>query len=356
MERQVRIRRTAVEPAPEAPQTQPSPAEGVLDLQRSFGNRAVANLLSRNGPGTQAKSPTDEFNDAVKANNFEAAALALDKLTNTEIQALLKPMSYGDLGKLDAAAVKLQKAATPLSDKVHRNIVFRLNPGPAKVPKHPDQAKSTKPGDEKVSETEFGGEVSVHTDVEMELGGGTKMGEVFQLEYKGKDADKTRWLQFIWREIEVHPATGPPKFLDDTVGPPTGNQYKLTTDTKAPNWNTDAAKTAASPFYEDSGVNNRTDDATTIFDAPGAYVSLVTPQFDAPVSASKVISRAHFATYLVRGMELLEKIEIDVQWEYTSKVTPPRTFNVTRRGLVSKLDPGQKERLTAQFPQFAYLP
>jgi hypothetical protein len=355
MQRRARIPRTEAEPVPDAPQRRASPAEAVLALQRSFGNRAVANMLSRNGPETKAKTPTDEFNDAVKAGNWDAAALALDKLTNTEIQALLKPMSNSDLGKLDTAALKLPKATPPLSDRVLRNVVFRLKPGPAKVPKHPDEATVEKAGDEKYKGKVSGGAVSVHTDVEIDTTDG-KMDEAFELEYKGKEAGKTRWLQFIWREIEVHPPKGAPTYLGDTVGPATGNQYKLTTNNKNPNWNTDAAKDAASPFYEDSGINNRTEHGTTMFDAPGAYAYLVKPQFDPPVSATKVISRAHFATYLVRDMEILEKIEIDVQWEFTSKTAPPRTFNVTQRGPVAALDPGQKERLAAQFPKFAYLP
>jgi hypothetical protein len=356
MQERVRIRREDAEPAREVRQQPSPPAEAILGLQRSAGNHAVANVLSRNGPETKAKTPTDEFKDAAKAADWDAAALALDKLTNTEIQALLKPMTATDLGKLDAAAVKLGKATPPLSDRVHRNVVFRLNPGPAKVPKHPDQATINKPGDEKYKGKVPGGSVSVHTDVEIDPGDGSKMGEAFELEYKGKEAGKTRWLQFIWREIEVHPPKGDPTYLTDTVGPATGNQYKLTADKKKPNWNTDAAKDAASPFYEDSGINNRTENGTTMFDAPGSYAHLVKPQFDAPVSATKVISRAHFATYLVRDMEILEKIEIDVQWEFTSKVTPPRTHSVTQRGPVAALDGGQKERLTAQFPKFAYLP
>jgi hypothetical protein len=356
MQERIRIRRQEAEAAAAQARQPAPPAEAVLRLQRSLGNRAVANMLARDPPKTKTKTPTEEFNDAVKAADWDAAALALDKLTNTEIQALLKPMSNPDLGKLDAGALKLPKLTPPLSDRVHRNVVFRLNPGPAKVPKHPDEGTVKKAGDEKYKGAVAGGDVSVHTDVEIDPGDGSKMGEVFELEYKGKDAGKTRWLQFISREIEVHPKTGSPTFLGDTVGPPTGNQYKLTTDKTKPNWNTDAAKTAASPFYEDSGINNRTDDATTMFDAPGSYANLVTPQFDAPVSATKVISRAHFATYLVRDMELLEKIEIDVEWEFTSKTAPPRKFNVTRRGPAAALDPGQKERLTAQFPKFAYLP
>ena len=177
-----------------------------------------------------------------------------------------------------------------------------------------------------------------------------------RLGYKGKDAGKTRWLQFISREIEVHPKTGKPTFIDATVGPPTGNQYKLTTDATKRVWNTDAAKTAASPFYEDSGVNNRTQDATTMFDAPGSYSQLVNPQFAAPVEAKKVISRAIFVTYLVRDMSILEKVEISVTWEFVKAEEPPRTFNVAVRGPVAALDAAHRERLAAQFPAFNYLP
>jgi hypothetical protein len=259
-----------------------------------------------------------------------------------------------------AEVTSIAAAAKPLADKksklVYRLARFVLNdPGAAAV--HAAQVTVSTEGKLRASAKVRGGKIKVRTGGKTKnLGSGLESQERFWLSYEGTDAPRTRWLQFIWREIEVHPPKGDPTYLGDTVGPATGNQYKLTTDKKKPNWNTDAAKDAASPFYEDSGINNRTENGTTMFDAPGSYAHLVNPQFDAPVSATKVISRAHFATYLVRDMEILEKIEIDVQWEFTSKTAPPRTFNVTQRGPVAAMDPGQKERLTAQFPKFAYLP
>ena len=93
-----------------------------------------------------------------------------------------------------------------------------------------------------------------------------------------------------------------------------------------------------------------------MFDAPGSYANLVTPQFDPPVSATKVISRAHFATYLVRDMEILEKVEITVEWEFTSKTAPPRKFNVAAPAVRSPRSIPGRSRLVAQFPKFAYLP
>jgi hypothetical protein len=359
-------RRTRIRPtrddvaAPETVASPTPPAEAVLSLQRAHGNRAVTQMLARNGrgPGTvpQVKPAADRFQDALKASDWSTAAVTLDELPDKDIQALLKPLSNAQLTGLENAAKLLPVLMWWLDDRVHRNVVFRLNPGPATVPAHPDRAPIKSPGDEKYAGKAGGGKVSVHTDVELTAPDGSGSKEWFSLGYEGKDAGKTRWLQFIWREMEVHPKTGTTFCLDDTIEAAGGAQYKLTKNRKQPNWNTDAAKNAASPFYEDSGVNNRTADATTMFDHPGSGVALVVTQFDAPVEATKVISRAHFATYLVRDMEILEKIEIDVEWEFTSKTAPPRTYHVAAKGPVGALDPAQKERLEAQFPKFAYLP
>ena len=334
-----------------------APADAVLALQQAHGNRAVRQMLARDDTVTETPKPAkDRFADAVKAEDWRAAAKALDELPDAEIQTLLKPLNGEQLDKLQSAAMSLPLTVPGFTDRVFRNVVFRLRPSPANIPKHPDQAKITDAGDEAGKAAVTGGQVSVHTDVEMELGSGRKVPQTFQLGYKGKDAGQTRWLQFISREIEVHPKTGKPTFIDATVGPPTGNQYKLTTDPTKRVWNTDAAKAAASPFYEDSGINNRTEDATTMFDAPSSAQALVNPQFAAPTEATKVISRAIFVTYLVRDMEIVEKVEISVTWEFVKPEEPPRSFHVAIRGPVAALDPAHRERLAAQFPAFNYLP
>ena len=155
-----------------------------------------------------------------------------------------------------------------------------------------------------------GGDVSVHTDVEMELGDGRKIPQTFSLGYKGKDAGKTRWLQFISREIEVHPKTGKPTFIDATVGPPTGNQYKLTTDTKALEHRRgqDRGEPVLRGLRRQQPHAGRHDDVRRA----GVLLAARNPQFAAPVEAKKVISRAIFVTYLVRDMSILEKVEISV--------------------------------------------
>ena len=199
--------------------------------------------------------------------------------------------------------------------------------------------------------------MEVHTDVELEKQRGDRGKEWFSIGYKGADAGKTRWLQFVWREIEVHPARGDPFWLPGTLQTAGGNEYDLTQDPRRPLWNTDALKGAPTPFYEDSGGDNRTADSTTIFDRPDPGVEFARKQFDPPVSAKRVFSRAHFHTYLVRGMELVERVEIDVVWTFTSKSVPPRKFpRVTAQARANALEAGQKVRLETQFPTFAYLP
>ena len=358
MPHRTRIRRRRVDEHDETEDVRAvaTPADAVLALQRAHGNRAVQQILARNGTLPVIKPPKDRFADAVKADDWAAAVSALDELPDAEIQTLLKPLSNEQLGKLGGAAAHYVQVAPWLTDRVLRNVTFRMRPGPATIPAHDDQATITVPGKEEYAGTVDGGDVSVHTGVEVEGGGGKKFGEAFSLGYKGKNAGQTRWLQFISREIEVHPKTGKPKFLDDLVGPPTGNQYKLTTDPAKRVWNTDAAKAAASPFYEDSGGNNRSEEATTMFDIPSSYMRLVTPQFGMPTQATKVVSRARFVTYLIRDMEILEKVEIDVEWEFTKAEEPPRSFHVAARGKVGSLDPAHRERLAAQFPAFSYLP
>jgi hypothetical protein len=80
----------------------------------------------------------------------------------------------------------------------------------------------------------------------------------------------------------------------------------------------------------------------------------VKDQFDA--GATKVVSRAHFVTYLVREMDILHEVHIDVEWEFTSDKDVPRAQSVSKAGNATALDPDIRKRLLEQFPDFDYLP
>jgi hypothetical protein len=347
--RRVRVTPVVAEERAEPGPAPPAPADAVLALQRTLGNRAVGQMLARNGPTATAKSPKDAFQDAVKADDWTGAATAIKDLPDKEINDLIKGLTDAQLGKLGMAAWGLSLVPFMTGAyRLNRLVALKRNPPPATV--EGDEANVTKEGALKHSGKAGGGDVSVRTGAE--YSGGTYK-EGFSVGYKGAEAAKTRWLQFIWREIIVDHPTKKTFRLADEIGT-TGGRYKLTTDPKKPSYNTDTDPATGSPFYEAGGTNVRTADATTIYDAPGAANAFVDAQLDD--GATKVTSRAHFTTYLVRDVDVLYKVEIDVEWVFTSKTTPPRKNTVQSAGSATALDPEQRKRLISQFPKVTYLP
>lgn len=193
-----------------------------------------------------------------------------------------------------------------------------------------------------------GGDVSVRTDVQLDAAGPK---EGFSIGYKGGLAADSAWLQFIWREIEVeHPVKG--GYRVDRPITTSGGSYRLTTDPSAPNYNTDSNK-PDDPFYEAGFMADRTADSTTMFDLPGAANAMV--QAELAGGATKVTSRAHFNTYLIRDNRAIYHVGLDVEWVFTSPAAPPRTQTVRAAGKVTGLPEGMRKRLIDQRPRFAYI-
>lgn len=356
MRGEVRIRmRPEGEPEPIARQPDAGPAPGpagdLIALQRAAGNQAVARaMLLRNGDGgTATKTLAEEFDEAVKASQWSRAVTCLNRMGDAEIQAALKPVAADALDKLDAAAL----LAYPTADhKVRRHLVARRNPPPAG--KEHTWADINDEGKVGYTAKVGSGTVEARTGVKYEdAGGGTKYDDGFSFGYKGADAGKMRWLQFIWREIVVeHPKKGT-FALGDKIKT-SGGEYELTTDPAKPSFNTDAGKDT--PFYDDAGHSNRTADGVSMFDMPSAAMSFVEAQFKGAEKATKVISRAHFTTYLVKEMEVLQRIATDVEWTFVSEAEPPRVVKIASGATASAIDPEQRKVLVKQHPKFAYLP
>jgi hypothetical protein len=107
------------EPAQPAPARPPAatPAERVLELQRTAGNAAIARaLVQRNGAGVTAKTPEQECDDAVKAEDWARVAQLLTDnrpgifgwfasfLWTPWVQAKLAALTPDQLRYLDDAA------------------------------------------------------------------------------------------------------------------------------------------------------------------------------------------------------------------------------------------------------------
>jgi hypothetical protein len=128
------------------------------------------------------------------------------------------------------------------------------------------------------------------------------------LEYKGSQADMTKWLQFAWFEMTAKI----PRVTDRAPFPGSlpsigGSPRPLTTDTANPQWIVDSSSTS-DPFYESSGgFANRSPRVITIFDRPGMLIERIVPtvfqQAKAKfgVEAESVTFAAHFDTYLIQN-------------------------------------------------------
>ena len=265
MHDRIRIPRTRMGERPRGGSVPRTAGDVLLNLQQSVGNRAVTDILARDDV---KKAPADTFRDAVKGKSWPAAAKALNEVPDGDVQALLKPLAAKELDLLDAASGKLKDLPLALRIRTHRHIVFLRRPAAAVAP-HDDDFKVTGAGKLEGKQKAGGGEVTVRTGVEGKVepedadDSGDRTDAV-SMSYSGPDAGKTRWLQFISREVVI-PATDKAKerWVPGTTGADSGRQYALTTDPDKRVWNTDTAADSGTPFYEESGINNRTADATT---------------------------------------------------------------------------------------------
>jgi hypothetical protein len=91
-----------------------------------------------------------------------------------------------------------------------------------------------------------------------------------------------------------------------------------------------------------------------MYDHPAPADAIVQAQFAG--GATSVVSRAHFNTYLVRDAQVLDRVSVNVEWNYTNATVPPRINSVPSNVAVGALDPGMRARLIAQYPKFDYIP
>ncbi len=204
------------------------------------------------------------------------------------------------------------------------------------------------------------GQVEIHTGQELERDGSPDGDNNFALTYTGKDAADSRWLQFIWREVigvDDKGASTPMKGSITT----TGGTYDLTDDGTAAkagtpaknNYNTDCPN-PSDPFYEAFGEGERTADSAKMIDLPGPMTPKVEAAFKG--GAKKVVSRAHFTTFLVQARKVTFKTKIDVLWDFKSKadaaLPPAGSHTVSESGAATELPKTIAERFHEQYPAF----
>ena len=299
------------------------PAQGggaALLLQRSAGNRAAAGVLSR-APQPPAKPPPKNAPGPGEAPAKKLAALLPGK--RDEVVTELAGATEAVRQEIDDAAVRLLSAAKSAKDRealvlLRRCIAFARH-RPTSPSRKPGPGVS-KGGDGSVAlEAKVdGGEIKVRTGVEAGLGRPT-----FSLTYSGDHADDCHWLQFIRREIvPQHAAASGGGMVDEApiagrVERAAGFSYNLSSAKDAPEWNTDTADKDTAFYEANTGAVKRGERELAMFDDPDPRENIlqdVLKAKGAPTPAHAV-SRAHFDTYLVRGMDVLFRVRLDLSWQ-----------------------------------------
>ena len=316
--------------------------------------------------------------DVKKDDLIDGAAPGTDLEYKAVVQRLQKAMKgwgtseeeiYGVLIPFNRDKTKLDKLKTTYETETGNKLeedlksemsgeelayaLFLLNAPPPKTTANAPGITAT--GTEDHKESVIGGEVTVRTG---DTYTGTTYTDLFSMGYEGGLASETRWLQFIWREIHVTDSAGKTTALTDTITSST-NTYDLTSNPSSPNYSVDAFS-SETPFYEDrdpasgkSGLSGRNADNTTIYDQPSGRTDIASREFGS--GATKVESKAHFHTFLVRDYQPMYQIDLTVSWDYTSAATPPRSQSVENTKEVKKLPGKMKKALEAQRPEFSYI-
>ncbi len=267
--------------------------------------------------------------DAAASTQLKAAYLAIAS------RALEGDMKAKLAGSKLAYALYLINAPPPAAPGGSSQIAFGSGTAPATPP----------PAVE-------GGTVGALTGVAYTTASGGTGSLSFGVTYTGALASESRWLQFIWRDIEVTDAKGAKRLLNDpvTIGSRT---YPLTTNAKAPDYSVDS-RSPSSPFYEAStSTARREPNLTAIGDAPTPIGSLVDREFKA--GAAAVTSRAHFEIYLIRDFRTLYHVGVDVEHVFRDAThhTTNRSIRVTET--TTALPGPLQTALVRDYPAFSYI-
>jgi hypothetical protein len=195
-----------------------------------------------------------------------------------------------------------------------------------------------------------GGTISALTKVDYTTPRGGSGSLSYAVTYTGGLASESRWLQFIWREMEITKG-GTKTKIDDPIQIG-ARSYKFTKQAP-PDYSVDS-RSPTDPFYEASTSSARREpNLTMIGDAPTPIQSRVDTAF--ATGATSVVSTAHFDIYLIRDYRTLYHVAVDVVHSFRDKDSHRTLRNITKTETVSALPPDMKKVLVNDYPAFGYI-
>jgi hypothetical protein len=215
-----------------------------------------------------------------------------------------------------------------------------------------------------------GGTVTARAGVRITKGGrATNMNAAFGFEYTGQQASVTRWIQFVWREVQIT-KPGKPMKRDKEVMQTTGGEYRLTTDAEFAAgqcvFNVDVTPPTKTPYYEDAGAVIRTPTSTAIYDQPSAGHDdqSASRRLRGKPNGITLKQIAHFDSFLTREEKTLFRFGLTVtdawrrngdgRYATTDRVIDKAHALVTNQAATA-IPPEFHVALRARYPTFDFL-
>lgn len=310
-------------------------------MQQATGQQQAAHDDKLTLPGDQIKALFDHNSDkqdtiAELSQQLQLSPEEMVKLRSGAPLALTPAQYQGALRAMSehyARRVESSKDGAGGASASSADGVCGSSSAPAPTPATGHIAADTNTSRSDITETTAG--TTAHTGT---VGTGTSQGTVtlrtgvdttsayhrmFAISYKGPDSANAHWLQFIWREIIGVNADGSSHPVAGTIHTSAANTYDLCTTGTATaagtptvgNYNTDSAS-ATNPLYDTGFTADRTADSTTIYDQPGAAEAYAQAAFRN--GAARVVSRAHFNTFLIQNDHVTYRVQTNVEWNIAS--------------------------------------
>ena len=295
---------------------------------------------------------------AAAAGQWETAARHLDGHSDPDLLPAVQALPAAQLPSFRAGAAA---AFSDDNHRVRRTIAFVIAAPPAHAPGGDLGGPPVVPGTQ-TSTPVPGGTATVSTNSNPT---GAGPNDWFSMNYQGANAAQTGWLQFIAIELEMFDASGASLGFDVGRDLPAPGYRILTSRPGAHRWYLDSIG-ASAPFYDSpradgaAGVHQNGPSQTEMHDRPGSDPTVVADLFTRP-NVARVVERERFHDYLVRGMEVLFRSELYVQFVWTSAPgpgagDPPRTHVPVSQGPASSITTGQHQELIRRHPSYGYLP
>jgi hypothetical protein len=340
------------EPRPAVVADEPGPA-AVLALQRGAGNAAVARMLTTASARMQVMRITaaeQAWNTAVQDKDWAGAVGILDDLTNEEVKRLVGALADEDQSALGNAVLTLPRKDR---ERMRSRLEFLLEGAvpDAETTTGLRDFAITDPGAREHHGVAGPGQVEMRSGAAV-AGGGKSAKGWFSLAYtSGAVSEDTRWLQFVWRDLEVEYEGGEHEFARAPYVAPSGT-WRFS-DPQAPQPHVDSLS-GSSPFFEARGLNVRNPDTAAILDAP-ARPDQALSNFEDQESAGKnrtitrMVTRAHFVSYVIQGNAVAYRVAFTIEWPWRPETLGPSVRNVTG-GAATALDAPHRSVLERDYP------